>query len=174
MVNPYQPLASDGTTAKKAGGSSTTEHESRNKFRIYWAGLAVGNAVVPGILASAVVEGASTAIGVMLGVATFIIGGWWVGSRSEEIRKGLISGGTVLALSQLLPIAQLIAGIFAVGITDGMGLSQVATTSFIESLLSGYVCTLVTGGLLMLPTMFIGTIFVLVSSKSEPPQAIDP
>ncbi|MEM6473796.1 MAG: hypothetical protein AAF802_29830, partial [Planctomycetota bacterium] len=156
-TNPYQPLVTS-TEEDASPAELNSKSPVDGGFLFRWAGLVLANSILPGLFASSLVRG-SAWIGVVVGVVTFIIGGWWVGSRSASVRKGLIRGGAIVAITQLFPIGQILAGGLAVGLAESIGLASMNDDQFgshIDSVAGGLFCTLLTGFLLMCPAAFFG------------------
>lgn len=106
-----------------------------------WALAVVANLPVPLLFGFAVVAHGGL-FGMLAGIVAFWLVGAAVVACVPRLRAVLVYGGAVLALTQVLPVLQIVAGVVAVELFD--------TTPEPMSELTGFLVTLVTGGQLAL------------------------
>lgn len=150
--NPYAaPLAAPGPAPGEAAP------RPGRWWPAVWSGVFLGNLVIPLLFGATMVSPAGRA-GLALGV-----GLWWavglVGLRqSERARRVAVSGGVCVALSQVVPFLQIMAGM--VGLEAATRVEGGPRGEFGEfatlGLAGGLVATLVTGGLLLLAAGGVG------------------
>ena len=125
-----------------------------------WGWACLVNAIVPFLLGMAVTD--STArVGMLLGVVAVVwFGRSFAGSFLEVVRT-VVYGGWVVALTQLVPVLQIVAGMVAVGVVEQIGLGPPRDGSRIaavDGLVGGFLATVGTGGLLIAAAGMIGLI----------------
>lgn len=136
-----------------------------------WTLVFACNLIVPLSLAWQMSEHAGR-IGIGLAIVVY----WMIGlvTCADGGRRGgrpLVAGGIWVALSQLLPIAQILAGL--AGVWSWAAISGQEHRPL--SVLGGFTMTIVTGGLLLTLAEVIGLIAYAISGHpSHPPRAKKP
>ncbi|MEO1617339.1 MAG: hypothetical protein AAFV88_15925 [Planctomycetota bacterium] len=164
-TNPYRPPPPEGEPDEPETSSTEGTPEQPKPLRVFYAAWTVVvalNCIMPFLFATSTVN-RSGFLGIGLGILTFVIAGAWVGTLGPNLRKGMVSGGLIVALTQFMPIAQLLAGICAIEVIRFLGLeAEVTGAPFpIMGPVGAYLCTILTGGALIVLTSIFGGIFVM-------------
>lgn len=130
---------------------STTREPFRWHLAAAWAGLCVGNAVLPWILAS--VFEPESRIGHVAGIAVWaVVGGWACGAR-PRLGWRLRNGALLLMLGQATLVPTILAGCLAVPlVAGGCGLVGLDPSPN----LSNFLMTVATGGILIAMASVLG------------------
>jgi hypothetical protein len=161
-LNPYSPpiveSANFATRKPKVGPPV-------KGFVVFWLIVFASNLVVPLIFASSLIQ-QSGRIGMMVAVVLFLIAGWYFGVRFPKIRSRMLAGGSIVAVSQLFPVHHIIAGFIAFEVTRLAG-GAIAPTDDepfgkIATEFGGFLCTSVTGAILLTIAMAIGWLLVSI------------
>ena len=161
-LNPYSPpiveAANVATRQPKADPSLTG-------FFFLWLIVFAANLVVPLIFASSLIQQAGR-IGMIVAIVSFLIAGWYFGVRFPKIRSRMLTGGTIVAASQLFPVHHIIAGSIAFKVTRLAGGAIWPTDDDpfgrIATEFGGFLCTSVTGAILLSISMAIGWLVVSI------------
>lgn len=124
------------------------------RWALIWAAVFCLNLIVPLMYGWDLLIGRS-ALGMLTALTVMFSTVFVVGKFSSDARKMAISGGCIIALTQMAPILQMSAGLIGIGVTERL-LS--APTPPIASVASGFVVTAVTGGVLILAAGLAGAI----------------
>jgi hypothetical protein len=97
-------------------------------------------------------------VGMLVGSLILLLGGFWCCFRFKDFSKALIVGGWIVALSQVYPLLQMLAGIFGMGVANAVGPSPDEEYSpySIHSEPAGCVATIMTGAILIGVSALIG------------------
>jgi hypothetical protein len=132
-----------------------------------WAGALLVNAIVPlmfGMLATDPVG----RWGMGAAMAVVLVGGWLFCYAFPVQGRKLIAGSVLTALSQLLPIAQLVAGILGLAVASGLGLFVAGNDGQPDRFVSefgSFVATMATGTILVAGAFVLGWIAAFVLPK---------
>lgn len=151
---------------------------------VIWAMMFGINLIVPIMFSSLVVQ-ESGAVGMIVGIVVLLSTGWWINYRSARLGRVLTIGGFFVAVSQLVPIAHVFAGMIGLTITTELGAASQPgdddPVGMIDSLWGGFICTIITGTILALLALIIGWIVTAIGramtnrGKSEAnPSSIEP
>lgn len=144
--------------------------ETANRL-IVWAGVFALNLFLPYQFGQT-----ETRIGWSVGMHVGILALWTVGAvavaRSRTLSFSLSSGGALIALSQLFPLAQIYAGFFGLGVARRLGLAtkmgELNSQPSQLTEMGGFVATVLTGGALMTAALFFGLlIFAVVNGQED-------
>jgi hypothetical protein len=140
--------------------------ETRNRIplRLLWTVVFTLNLIVPLILGWSACD-VSGRIGMGLAILSYWGLGVLVCSRQERWGRTLVAGAIPMAFLQLLPLAQIVAGILAFRIWTSLGETELPGSL---SGLGGFVVTWITGGFLIALALLIG--MFLVAVFGEPSQ----
>lgn len=165
MDNPYAPTRPAAPDPSPLGGRAQDcrpADSGASDWRIFafaaWPVLLVLNSSVPLLLGSRMIQEHGK-WGVALAVLLFATGGWVICARWPWLRSRLLSGAGILALTQVFPLLQIIAGVIALKIAVRFGQARVASDfapDRIHSELGGFVVTAITGGILFCAAVVIG------------------
>lgn len=153
--NPYQT-----PQCAAAGSPLVASFHGKGMTRLYiaWAAVFALNLVIPGLLGWMSTAGDGR-IGMLLAIFCLLGSGFWTCSRAPGIGFALVVGGVAVALSQAIPVLQIVAGgaAFAVGKALAF-IEPAADLSGVTSATGGFVVTLTTGGLLMAAALVAGLV----------------
>jgi len=164
LANPYaspQPREADAA-------SCSAEPSALNKrLMTAWAAVVVANVVVP--LGFALLPTQSTGRwGILSAILVILICGWCFCCAFPVQGRKLVAGSVLTALSQLLPILQLIAGIIGLAIASSLGLfvgGNDGQTDHFVSEFGGFVATMSTGTILVVGAFMVGWLAAFVLPK---------
>ena len=155
MTNPYAPPSTDDVA---------TDHwpisvrEARS-FAIVTVLIVCANSLVPLFFASFVTD-TSARTGMVAGLAVTLIASVGLGIHIPRLRPALTKGGTAIALSQLLPLAQLLAGSVAMFCCIKVGLAEDYhddhPAGYLRSAAAGFACTTITATILSGLALLVG------------------
>lgn len=151
-VNPYRSPSS--------GPPIRESHSSLGGKRIYtvWFVVFVLNAAAPLFLGwGATVNGGR--IGMLAATVMFFALGCCLCAYAPEIAKALVVGGVAVGLTQVMPLLQVIAWLFAVWLLVALRLEKPPWNAMLMSLSnepSGFLATIVFGGVLMAACFMVG------------------
>jgi hypothetical protein len=152
-TNPYlAPQYSEAGLAKEPG------FEGKNAMRLYvaWPVVFALNLVMPGLFGLMSTDGAGR-VGMLVGTCFLLVCGFWICSSARNIGFALVVGGVPVALSQVVPIIQMVAGTLAFAFAEALGLvGPGGAMGTATSAAGGFVLTLTTGGLLMAAALVAG------------------
>ena|SRR5215469_8051735 len=150
-VNPYASPQSESTDSSRTGRS-----DGDNLKRLYFGWLTVFalNVIVPLLIGLGVTTSGGR-IGMLLAMLVLLALGFWICARAREVGFALVVGGVAVALSQVFPILQVMAGIFGFALAESIGLSG-PRGGDLETLAAGFAVTLATGGLLAAASLAAG------------------
>ena len=133
------------------------------KIYIQWTLVLGFNLIVPLYLAQMIVDSMGK-VGVYGGVMVIYGIGLGLCVKMPWIAKTLNAGGFAVGISQLFPVLQLVAGFIAIGAV-GYGRIVLGSTSNswakIDTVMSGFTTTLITGGFLTLVSIGVGKIILM-------------
>lgn len=116
-----------------------------------WVAVFLANLPLPLLFGFAVTSGNST-LGMLAGVAVVWLIGHFAVARVRPIRTPLMFGGAVIAASQVLPLAQIVAGMLAMTAVTGRDVG-------LQSAPDGFAVTLLTAALLAVAALALGFVF---------------
>lgn len=120
-----------------------------------WLGASAANLVVPGILGIMLTDDRGR-IGMALGVGAVLAFGYRVCFIFRVVVRTIAYGGWLIAVTQCIPIVQIIAGSIGVETAREFGLASGGAFGPINTVVGGFVATLITGGLLLALAFAIG------------------
>ena len=140
---------------------------------IGWPLVFCMNMVVP-LLIGLGLTNASNRIGLFLASASLFALGWIGCYRSPRFARKLIVGAGAIAISQVFPVLQIVAGFFALAVAEKSGMSRYDDNLPTGSELSdvgGFVVTLIVGCILLGFSLIIGLVLssLLPSRWFQPP-----
>ncbi|PAY18545.1 hypothetical protein CKO51_15745 [Rhodopirellula sp. SM50] len=171
--NPYSPPQQPADAVEPVAN-----RRSRNSSLMVAWPVALGvNLIVP-MLFGAEMLGKSGWSGVVIAITMFLLVGWWLCATWPRVAKRLVTGASIVALSQFVPLLQIVAGLVALGVAEAMG--QASGADFdqnpfqIKTELGGWIVTVVTGCIMAAASMTIGTLIFLIPGieKKSPPQPV--
>ena len=148
MSNPADPYFS----GPDPGEPGQDKRPGRGELPLWllWFGVYLVNMPIPIILALALVEGAGT-VGMAVGIVLVFGIGCGACVFARRLTIPVILGGLVVALGQLFPILQVMAG------SIGMGMAKSG-----DEFLQGLVATIITGGILLTAATMLGLLVGLM------------
>jgi hypothetical protein len=164
LPNPYSP------PSETTEGAETT-HFTAKPTTV--SGLIVGwivvfglNLITPVLFATAITNRRGM-IGVGIACVAFAVAGTQLCVTRRETGKRLVTGASIVGLSQLFPIAQVFAGVFAINLASAVGIAgeTLGGGSGITSISAGFVVCLLTGIPLAVLAWIIGTLLFLVAGQ---------
>lgn len=151
-VNPYQAPAT-------AAAVSADEHpHAPRRIKFAWFGVFVLNLCAPLFVGWLTTEKGGRN-GMFAGVGVLFLAGYWLCTRARSIGRALVVGGLAIGLTQVLPAMQMMAGIVGLCVVSALRLGKPAPDDVMLSVrsdASGFVLTIVTGGLLMAAAFVAG------------------
>lgn len=171
MSNPYQPpqgnAANEGHEVAVDSFASQPSSPRTGRLVIWWLVSFAVNLITPVLFGSDVVREQGI-WGVLFGVICAALLGiqacrWWPG-----LMRRVNVGATLVAISQLVPFVQLIAGLIAINIAERVGLARVEEGQIIEQAngeLGGFVITVITGAILLGVSLVVGSLLTLCYDK---------
>ncbi|WP_165068812.1 hypothetical protein [Paludisphaera rhizosphaerae] len=124
-----------------------------------WLMVSSANLIVPGVLGFLVSSNGGR-VGMLLGVLIAFAVGSFVCFVAPERTGVIIDGGWVVAILQLLPLPQMLAGGMGLGVAGLLGLAQLEGRPSIDSLLGGLISTLATALILVAFAGLFGVILL--------------
>ncbi len=158
------PYAAPSSSAPEPTRDTFTEFSNIYLIAGKWLGVFVVNLIVPGMFAYGVVDQFGL-IGVLLAIVLVFLVGGVVFSYRKGFAGPVMVGGLLVASFQLFPIAQLLAGMFGILFAQSLGFVGDDFDGGLEiaGISSGFVVTIVTGGLLILAATVIGILVRVVT-----------
>jgi len=165
-LNPYTPPSID----QEASPPALVVTAGERMFLVQWCFVLLANIIVP-MLFCAMLTNDDARLGVLVAVICFILAGGLVGLQWNQTQVVLLRGGVITALLQMVPVLQIIAGLVAVQVCSDLGLATANTDDHplgnLETMLGGFVCTLVSGTLILLVALIAGGLLSFFRSKPE-------
>ncbi len=159
--NPYEPpgealtiSVSDRKGNPRAGGFTY----------VAWIFVFAINMAVP-LLFSASVTQQNGRSGMLIGTLFLFVLGCYICAANRKLAVALLAGGAVVALTQLFPMLQFIAGSIGMGVGQALGHATFLgddNPPRVTSEYGGFVVTFVTGGVLMAGSLCTGILLQLV------------
>ncbi|SMP62203.1 hypothetical protein SAMN06265222_107261 [Neorhodopirellula lusitana] len=168
--NPYQPPTQASLPPDEPQPDSPAKDWLQTrKFLIRWGMLMGVNSIVPMILAREVVLEKAYP-GMFAGMFACLVGGAWLCIRFPVLQRPIVAGSYVTAITQFVPIGQVICGMLAIAFCDALNLcGDWNDTNFqpelIASPIGAFAVTVTTGILLALIALTFGGIIVAVSNR---------
>lgn len=153
-LNPYQ---SPGNEAINPAHANQDLRETR-RIKLAWVGVFLLNLCMPVFFGSLVTERGGRS-GMFAGVALLFVIGYRLCTSAQRIGRTLVVGGVAVGLMQVFPAVQMMAGIVgfcAVSTLQLEGPDPDDVMLRVRSDSSGFVLTIVTGGLLMAAAFVAG------------------
>jgi hypothetical protein len=147
-LNPYEPPRS---SAEEWRGTDDSNLRSRHRLYGAWFGVCALNMPVP-LLFGLQMTRAGGRIGMLIAMLALLGVGFWICVAARKIAVCTIIGAILVGLSQVVPIAQMFAGLFALGFGHALGLavgSHGDVSDHVVGELGGFVVTLLTGTILI-------------------------
>ena len=155
-LNPYEPPKSSTEEVQQADDKSAP---SGKLIYVAWVTVCVLNLPMPLRFAWPITE-SSGRFGMSIAVVALLAAGCWICAKLPKHGVHLLIGAVPVALSQLLPIAQLVAGGLAVMFGQAIGLvNPIGDDGNGEKVASepgGFILTLITGAILMMLSAVCG------------------
>ncbi len=127
-----------------------------------WLGVTAVNLPVPLVLASSIAVG-NARLGMALAAIPFVAVGFWICQLGQFRAKPFFIGAGLVAVSQCLPLLQIMAGLVALTVAESVEkaiFTNSSPGSFQEgeltTVIGGFVATIMTGGQLMLVSALLG------------------
>lgn len=170
-ANPYQAPSNFETETSPA---STAALDLLRPLWRGWAPVFLLNMIVPLLYGLSMTHGFGR-LGMFAAVPVLFALGGWVCACQPKFRRALIRGGVLVALSQLLPVLQIVAGLVAMDLTAMLGQAQAAVVRPPEvvSAPGGFLMTMFTGLLLMCAAFCLGLLLQAIlpdRSRNNQPQ----
>ncbi len=168
--NPYQ------AQEKLAGSLRQQPHRSRWWSDRRYLLVFLVNLPVPTYLALMTQE-RRVVWGILPGLIVLFVGGRLICGRSAHVRHAFLLGCSLVALSQLFPVLQLTAGIFAILLSEQIGISGSrlvedivlgAGVLLFRDLLITSLATIITGGIFMGAGTWLGLAIDPLDPKGSP------
>jgi hypothetical protein len=171
MSNPYQPPLGDAANERIVTAvdseASTVSTSRTGRLVLWWLVSFAVNLIIPVLFGSEVVVEHGIWGGAFAVAGTALLGiqacRWWPG-----FMRRINVGAVLVAISQLMPIVQLIAGLIAISIAEKVGLARAEEGQLVQqanSELGGFVITLVTGAILLGVSLIVGSLLTLCYDK---------
>ncbi len=106
-------------------------------------------------------------LGMSVAALLLLVFGSFICAANRKLAVALLAGGALVALTQLFPILHIIAGMIGMSVGQALGHATLDTDddpSRITSELGGFIVTIVTGGILMAGSLFIGVVLRFITS----------
>jgi hypothetical protein len=158
-ANPYASPTNDNIDSSRERPSDTV---STKRLCLGWLAVFALNLIVPLFLGWGVTAPEGR-IGMLLAVLFILVLGLWICASARQVGFALVVGGVAVALSQVFPILQMMAGIFGFALAQGIGVlardaDGIAADVFhdVDTVAAGFVVTMTTGGLLVAASTVAG------------------
>lgn len=151
--NPYAaPAVSDNI---EVGSEPSGFINSPTVLQAAWLLAVLLNLPVPVMLGKSAVSDPRAMVGLPLGIAAVYIAGFWVCLQRTGLMWRLIVGSSITALCQFVPVAHMMIGMMAMGISQAI-FDPYRTTRDISSLPEAALATVLTGLGLIVPSLLMG------------------
>ncbi|RUL87884.1 hypothetical protein [Tautonia sociabilis] len=162
--NPYQAPASPTGPSPRPKGPG---RRPGRRMLVGWLAVLLVNLPVPLMFGSWITDRDGT---IGMGAAVVLlagVGGWAI-LRSFRVGLALIVGGSAVALSQVVPMLQFVAGMIGVSLAKAIGLAEPGpweepTVPGVLGAAGGFVVTVVTGTLLLAVSLGIGLVLQVIT-----------
>lgn len=171
MDNPYQPPASPA--GEIAPGSAL---DWSPFAMVAWPVVLILNLATPVLFASSM-TGEHGKLGVVAAVVVFLVIGWLACFARPKLANRLLAGSAILAVTQIFPVIQIVAGSVAVSIGGAIGAAEVNEWEDprLTSELGGFVVASITGVVMAGVSMAVGyLLFAVFTSTPDLPPKIEP
>ena len=111
-----------------------------------WAGVFSANLIVPLWLGWEITRNGGR-VGMFIAIAVLLASSLLALSRRPELRKSVVAGGVFTALTQVLPLVQMAAGLLSLSVVDQCCFEA-----------GGFLVTILTAGLLLVAALACGVI----------------
>lgn len=170
-ANPYQAPSNHETDSPRA---STADLDSLKPVWRRWSRVFALNMIVPLLFGLPMTFGIGW-VGMFAAVPVLFALGGCVCACQPNIGRALIRGGVLVALSQLFPVLQIMAGLVAMDLTAVLGQvkATVGRPPEVASVSGGFLMTIFTGLLLMCAALFLGLLIQAIlpdRSRNSQPQ----
>ena len=151
------PYAAPSSSAPEPTRDTFTDFSNVYLTAGKWLGVFGINLIVPGVLGYGVVD-QSGLIGVLIAIVLVFLVGGVVFSYRKGFAGPVMVGSLLVAGSQLFPVAQVLAGMFGILFAQSLGFvgGEFDGGPEVVGIGSGFIVTIVTGGLLILAATVIG------------------
>jgi hypothetical protein len=161
--NPYETPANvasaslpEGTARPRAGAFTYAA----------WIFIFAINTAIP-LLFSASVTDQHGKLGMSMAALFLLALGCYICAANRKLAVALLAGGALIALTQLLPGLQIIAGMIGMGVGQALGHATLSgddnPAARITSEFGGVVVTFITGGILMAGSLCAGVLLQFVT-----------
>jgi hypothetical protein len=154
-LNPYQSPQGDAVDLP----TGPSETRSAKRLCLGWLVVCALNMIVPGWLGWQLTEHGGR-MGMLLAVLIIFAIGCCVCASARQIGFSLVVGGAAVALSQVLPVLQSLAGVASCAFAEAVGLyfggDDTHLPAIVGGELGGCVITLMTGGSLITAALVAG------------------
>ncbi len=165
MDNPYQSPLTEGERLP-----SPLPADWSTALLAWWPVLLAVNLVVPLALGWSMLE-ARGKLGVAVAVAMFAVAGWLLCLFVPQVARRLMVGSIFVAASQLIPVLQLVLGIFAFAIAVQFGHAitgdDIAEASQITTEIGGFLVTTIVGTGLAVCSLSIGVVDLAIRDAMQ-------
>lgn len=171
--NPYEP-PSDAATISIA--DPTPNRRVRKFSYVAWLFVFAINMAVPLFLSHPVTEKHGR-LGLLFGALLLLALGYYLCAVNRRFGPALIVGGVLIAISQVFPVMQVIAGMLGMTVGKAMGLASFGDDYEVPQITTeegGFIVTLVTGGILMAAAACSGMLLRLVTPAHWWPSSNSP
>ena len=152
-TNPYESPKSDPADPRlKIGG----DRASANRLYLGWLLVFALNVVAP-LFFGWNITGSGGRVGMFLAMLVLLALGFWICASARQIGFPLVVGGVAVALSQVFPILQVMAGGLAFAVAEAVGVcAPTKLEPSAETVAAGFIVTMTTGGLLVAASLVAG------------------
>jgi hypothetical protein len=160
MLPPANPYASPTSDTVDSSGEGRSDDESAKRLYVGWLAVFAFNLIVPLFMGWGMTERQGRT-GMVLAILVILASGLWICRSARQLGFALVVGGVAVALSQVFPILQVMAGILGFALANGIGLVADIPTPAGDALnadtvVAGFVVTMTTGGLLLAASIVAG------------------
>lgn len=157
--NPYQ--APEGAPGEAIFEVPRQDPRPGSSTALWWMLFGL-NLPIPALFGMGAAAGTAL-FGEAAAVLMFGLAGWWATLRYPQWASRILVGAGVMAVSQVMPIPQLVAGMLALSIAEGVGFANTGGQGLSMTLtgfVGGFFVTTITGGILLGMTLCIGACLV--------------
>jgi hypothetical protein len=137
-----------------------------------WLFVFATNLAVPLLFSSSVTQ-AHGSLGMVFAILALLTLGGFLCTYHRELSRALLIGGVLIAMTQLIPIPQILAGWIGLAIGNALGLAEFSRgdqPARLTSEFGGFVVTLITGGILITAAACIGLTLRWLASRFRTPR----
>ncbi len=160
--NPYEPPRDAATISIP---DPTPRRPTRKFSYVAWLFVFAINMAVPLYFSHPVTEYHGR-LGLLFGALLLLALGYYICAVNRRFSSALIVGGAIIAITQVFPVIQIIAGMLGMTVGKAMGLASLGDDHGVPQITTeegGFIVTLVTGGILMAAAACSGMLLRLVT-----------